>query len=193
LTTTELVIFFNNKGNFLLLRNSVGIKRKITKGGAHMNRIWTLFMTLLLVIGISAYAWSEMPYHGDGHIMLNTSDLRWGPIASMAPGAEIAMIEGDLSKEVPFTFRLKLPAGYTIAPHIHPAYERVTVLSGSLYFGHGKIFDREKTMALETGGMAIMAPGEPMFGYTDEKTIIQLHGTGPWGIEYINPEDDPRK
>ncbi len=62
-----------------------------------MNRIWTLFMTLLLVTGISAHAWSEMPYHGDGHIMLNVSDLRWGPIASMAPGAEIAVIEGDLS------------------------------------------------------------------------------------------------
>lgn len=37
-----------------------------------------------------------------------------------------------------------------------------------------------------------MAPGEPMFGYTEGETIIQLHGTGPWGIEYLNPEDDPR-
>jgi hypothetical protein len=32
-----------------------------------------------------------------------------------------------------------------------------------------------------------------MFGYTEEETIIQLHGTGPWGIEYIDPADDPRK
>jgi len=158
-----------------------------------MKRISTIFVILLFVLGISANAWSEMPYHGGGHIMLNASDLEWGPIASMAPGAKIAMIEGDLSKEMPFTFRLKLPAGYTIAPHMHPAYERVTVLSGTLHFGHGKIFDRDGTKALETGGMAIMAPGEPMFGYTDEITIIQLHGTGPWGIEYINPEDDPRK
>jgi hypothetical protein len=22
--------------------------------------------------------------------------------------------------------------------------------------------------------------------------IVQLHGTGPWGITYINPSDDPR-
>jgi hypothetical protein len=22
--------------------------------------------------------------------------------------------------------------------------------------------------------------------------MITPHGTGPWGIEYINPEDDPR-
>lgn len=23
--------------------------------------------------------------------------------------------------------------------------------------------------------------------------VIQLHGNGPWGIEYLNPEDDPRR
>jgi quercetin dioxygenase-like cupin family protein len=134
----------------------------------------------------------ETPYHGDGHIMVNASDLKWGSIASMAPGAQIAIIEGDLSKEEPFTFRLKLPANYRIDPHIHPAYERVTVLSGELHFAHGKEFDRAKTQALEAGSVAIMPPGAPMFGYTEEETVIQLHGTGPWGIEYINPEDDPR-
>jgi quercetin dioxygenase-like cupin family protein len=32
-------------------------------------------------------------------------------------------------------FRLKLPANSKIAPHTHPAYERVTVLSGTLYSG----------------------------------------------------------
>ena len=24
-------------------------------------------------------------------------------------------------------------------------------------------------------------------------TIVQLHGTGPWTIEYLHPADDPRK
>jgi hypothetical protein len=38
-----------------------------------------------------------------------------------------------------------------------------------------------------------MAPGEPMFGFTEEETVIQLHGTGPWGIKYVNPQDDPRR
>jgi quercetin dioxygenase-like cupin family protein len=135
---------------------------------------------------------SETPYHGDGHVMINASDLEWGEIASMAPGAQIAVIEGDLSKAEPFTFRLRLPSNYQIAPHIHPAYERVTVLSGQLHFAHGEEFDRTKTQALGPGDVAIMPPGAPMFGYTEEETVIQLHGTGPWGIEYINPEDDPR-
>jgi hypothetical protein len=31
-----------------------------------------------------------------------------------------------------------------------------------------------------------------MFGYTQEETVIQLHGVGPWGLRYLNPADDPR-
>jgi hypothetical protein len=38
-----------------------------------------------------------------------------------------------------------------------------------------------------------MPPGTPMFGYTKEETVIQLHGVGPWGLTYLNPADDPRK
>ncbi|TVR47402.1 MAG: DUF4437 domain-containing protein [Puniceicoccaceae bacterium] len=138
-------------------------------------------------------AMASLPYRGDGrHLMVTAEELEWQSIASMAPGAVMALLEGDLSKAEPFTFRLKLPAGYIVAPHIHPAYERVTVLQGTFHFAHGEEFDRDRTMALKEGGFAIMPPGAPMFGYTEEETIIQLHGTGPWGIEYINPEDDPR-
>lgn len=136
---------------------------------------------------------AETPYRGEGHMMIVPDDFSWGPVASMAPGAKITILEGDLSKQEPFTMRLKLPANYVIAPHIHPAYERVTVLSGTFYFAHGKEFNRDNTAALPPGSLAIMAPGEPMFGYTKEETIVQLHGTGPWGIEYLDPADDPRK
>lgn len=141
---------------------------------------------------LSASKTTEIPYRGEGHVMLNADKLEWTSIASMAPPAKMAMIEGDLSKDEPFTFRLELPAGYEILPHVHPAYERVTVLSGALHFAHGEEFDREKTHELREGGVAIMAPGDPMFGYTEEDTVIQLHGTGPWGIKYIAPADDPR-
>lgn len=159
-----------------------------------MRRVSILFGMLGLILAVVTAVWADVPYQGDGYAMLNAEDLEWGPIDSMPPGAQIAIIEGDLSQEVPFTIRLKLPADYRIAPHTHPAYERVTVLTGTLYFGHGKEFNPDNTMALETGGMALMAPGEPMFGYTtEEEAVIQLHGTGPWGIEYIDPADDPRK
>jgi Resolvase, N terminal domain len=31
------------------------------------------------------------------------------------------------------------------------------------------------------------------FTWTNEETIVQLHGVGPWAITYVNPADDPRK
>lgn len=148
----------------------------------------------VLALGLTAATpvIAATPYSGNGHLLMQASELEWGPIKSMAPGARIAVIEGDLSKEAPFTFRLALPADYRIDPHVHPAYERVTVLSGTLHFAHGEAFDRDRATALPAGGVAIMAPGDPMFGYTEEATVIQLHGEGPWGIEYIDPADDPR-
>jgi hypothetical protein len=29
--------------------------------------------------------------------------------------------------------------------------------------------------------------------WTKGETVVQLHGTGPWGINYVNAADDPRK
>lgn len=145
-------------------------------------------------MGMAPLAAAELPYKGEGHVMATPEDLQWGSVKSMSPGAEIAVLEGDLSKEAPFTMRLRMPANYDLLPHTHPEYERVTVLSGTFHFAHGDEFDAEKVETLPEGSFAVMAPGEPMYGRTgDEEVVIQLHGTGPWGIEYVNPEDDPRK
>lgn len=162
-------------------------------------RLWEIMKKLITTCALSmtlcmATAMAEnFPYHGKGHVIAGPEALEWGDVASMAPGAKIAVLEGQLSEAVPFTFRLKLPANFRLAPHIHPAYERVTVLQGTLHFAHGEKYDRGATTPMPVGSFAVMAPGEPMFGYTEEETVIQLHGTGPWGIEYLDPADDPRK
>lgn len=148
--------------------------------------------TAAAMLALAGSAAADLPYHGDGHLFVQPEDLVWTDIASMAPPAQIAVIEGDLALAEPFTFRLLLPAGYEVRPHVHPAYERVTVLEGAFHFAHGETFDRERTTELPPGGFAVMAPGEPMFGYTEVDTVIQLHGTGPWGIDYIDEADDPR-
>jgi hypothetical protein len=156
-------------------------------------RVCSRALVLALFLGMAHTVLAETPYQGEGHVLTTPSDLDWQPVPSMAPGAEMAVLEGDLSKEKPFTVRIKLPADYTLAPHIHPEYERVTVLSGTFYFARGEQFDRSKAKALPEGSLAIMSPGDPMFGYTEEEVVIQLHGTGPWGIEYLDSKDDPRK
>ncbi len=124
-------------------------------------------------------AWAQSPAD---HMMITPADLKWADAPSVGPGVKIAVIEGPLDKPVPFTFRLKLPAGLKVAPHTHPAVERVTVMSGTFHFAHGDRFDTAKTMPLTPGSVAIMPTGTPMFGFTNEETVIQLHGMGPWGI-----------
>jgi hypothetical protein len=59
--------------------------------------------------------------------------------------------------------------------------------------GVGEKFDRSQAQALPAGGLAIMQPGTPHFVWTRGETVVQLHGTGPWGITYLNPAEDPRK
>jgi quercetin dioxygenase-like cupin family protein len=154
----------------------------------------TLFKTLCVAlgVGVSCVAVAQ-PYAGHGHILTTPDQLQWADAPSVGPGAKIAVIEGPLDKPVPFTFRLRLPSKLKVAPHTHPAFERVTVISGTFHFAHGERFDAAKTQPLTPGSVAIMPAGAPMFGYTDEETIIQLHGMGPWGITYVNPADDPRK
>lgn len=111
----------------------------------------------------------------------------------MPPGAKIAVIEGPLNEAVPFTFRLKFPANYQIPAHSHPGVERVTVLSGTLNMGVGDQLDMRNSMALAPGNLMIMQPKTNHFAWTKEETIVQLNGTGPWGVTYVNPAHDPRK
>ena len=157
-----------------------------------MKRLSTLVIAPLLVAGMGSSAAADDLYRGDGHLFVEPDELEWGPVGSMGEGAEIAFIEGDISEEEPFTFRLRLEDGYEILPHVHPAYERGTVLQGTLHFAHGETFEPDATHELPEGSSFIMAPGDPMFGYAEGEVILQLHGTGPWGIEYLDPADDPR-
>jgi quercetin dioxygenase-like cupin family protein len=142
---------------------------------------------------VSLPAMAQSVYGGESPVMVTPAQLAWADAPAVAPGAKIAVIEGPLNKAVPFTFRLLLPANSRIAPHVHPAFERVTVLSGTFHFAHGEGFDPARTQALGQGSVAIMPPGAPMFGFTKEETVIQLHGMGPWGIRYLDPAEDPRK
>jgi len=128
-----------------------------------------------------------------GHVMATPGDLQWVDVPSLPAGAKIAVIEGPINQAVPFTFRIKLPANYKIPPHWHPAVERITVLSGTFHLGTGDTFDQAKMRALPAGSISIMEPKMTHYVWTGEETIVQLNGTGPWGITYVNPADDPRR
>ena len=126
------------------------------------------------------------------HMMVEADKLTWAAVPSLPKGAQIAVIEGPMNEAVPFTVRLKFPANYRLPAHWHPAVERVTVLSGTFNMGSGDSFDSSKTHAVNVGGMMIMPAKSTHFAWTSGETVVQLHGTGPWGIIYVNPADDPR-
>jgi hypothetical protein len=128
------------------------------------------------------------------HIMVKPENVKWadGP-PSLPPGAKFAVIEGDPKIAGLFTMRLWFPAGFKIPAHWHPADEHVTVISGTFLMGLGDKFDNDKLQALPVGSFGVMLTGTKHFAMTKEETIVQLHGMGPWAINYVNPEDDPRK
>lgn len=121
-------------------------------------------------------------------------DLKWqdGP-PSLPPGAKIAVLEGDPSKEGPFVFRVKVPDGYRIPPHTHPKPERVTIVSGTFHLGMGEVFDEKMVEALPAGTYGTWPAGMKHFVWVKGETVVQFHGDGPWVIEYVNAADDPRK
>ena len=134
----------------------------------------------------------EQEAHGD--VLLTPDDIQYqpGPDA-LEEGAESAVLYGDPAAEGPFALRLKLPDGFAIAPHIHSGAEIVTVISGTFLLGEGEEADREAATELEAGSFFAFEPGGAHYAFAEGETVVQINTTGPWGIEYVNPEDDPRK
>ena len=105
----------------------------------------------------------------------------------------IAILEGDPAKEGPFVFRIKVPDGYRVPPHTHAKIERITVISGTFNVGMGGVFDIEKTQAMPAGSYGDWPAGMKHFVWAKGETVLQLHGSGPWSIEYVKASDDPRQ
>lgn len=159
-----------------------------------------VFATALAVLALTL-AWADehkkdgtTPEAKPDHIMLTEPELKWvdGPPA-LPPGAKLAVLEGDPAQPGLFTMRIKVPANYKVPPHWHPADEHVTVISGGFFMGLGEKFDEKGMKELPPGGFAVMATGTRHFAMTKKEAVVQVHAMGPWGINYVNPADDPRQ
>lgn len=145
--------------------------------------------SLVALSGLSAFALAE-----DAHTMVAPSDVKWGPAPRVVPpGAEAAVLFGDPAKEGLFALRVKVPAGYAIAPHTHPANEVVTVISGTTRLGMGETADKNATTALPAGSFFALPPEMAHYVFFDEETVLQITTNGPWGLKYIDPAYDPQK
>jgi quercetin dioxygenase-like cupin family protein len=105
------------------------------------------------------------------------------PIKAMSQDVEV--LYGDPEKVgQPFVIRIRELPGGIIPPHRHPVDENITVVKGTLYFGVGEKFDRAAMKEMKVGSYAFIPKGRTMFGYTPDAAIVQVHGVGPFHIDW---------
>jgi hypothetical protein len=154
-------------------------------------------VSLLLVLATPTGAWSDTADRGGAEPrwgLFEPDQIQWedGP-PSLLPGAKIAILDGDPTKDGFFTIRLKLPDGYRVMPHWHPMTERLTIIQGIVNLGTGDHFDAAATKPLPAGTYSSMPPKMTHFAWMTGESILQLSSIGPWEVIYVDPKDDPRK
>ena len=149
-------------------------------------------MRVLVALSVLGLIASVAVAQDAGPTGMPAGSLKWGPAPAALPkGGEMAGLAGDPGKSGWFTVRLKMPAGYKIPAHKHPHTERITVISGELNFGTGDRLDEKRANRLGPGGFVDLPANSNHYAFAEVPTVIQITGEGPFGIDYVNPADDP--
>lgn len=149
-----------------------------------------IVLVLVPLVGITVAQEAEMP----ATVVVAPADVAWGdPPPVLEKGSSFAVISGDPSGPGTFVVRLKMPEGYKVKPHWHPTDEHVTVLSGTFAFGVGDTFDESKMTKLPQGGFISLHAETRHYAKAVTESTIQIQGPGPFVLNYVNPDDDPRK
>ena len=138
---------------------------------------------------------SALAVHGEvpGMTSFDADKVKWGePPPAVPKGAKLVVVAGDPGKPGPYVMRLSTPANFRVPPHWHSNAENVTIVSGVFQLGLGDKFDRKALHAYKAGGFFSMPAKTHHFGYTRAPTVVQIHGEGPFDLNYVNPDDDPR-
>jgi len=119
--------------------------------------------------------------------IMHFGDLKWTPIIK---GCDLATVAGDPSVEgTPFVVRLRCVDGAKIPAHWHPTDENVTVLKGTFLAGMGETFDETKMITMNVGNFVTMPKEMRHFAMSKGETIVQVHGAGPFKVNWVNPSD----
>jgi hypothetical protein len=121
------------------------------------------------------------------HKIIRFGDLKWTPIIK---GCDLAAVSGDPNADgAPFVIRLRCADGAKIPAHWHPTDENVTVLKGTFLVGMGETFDESKLQPMNVGNFVSMPKEMRHFGLCKGETIVQVHGAGPFKVNWVNPSD----
>lgn len=143
----------------------------------------TLAFAILVSPATAQEAAKEMAMHD-----VAAAELTWDPIEvpGFLSGMKVAAIHGDASvPDQPYTLRLAFPDGYKFPPHWHPRAENVTVLEGTFLLAMGRQFDESKLKTYKVGDYLYIAAENPHYGQVQGRTVLQLHGIGPFEIQVV--------
>jgi hypothetical protein len=125
------------------------------------------------------------------HVIVRPDQLVWKPLI---PGVEMAVVFGDLDKKGGlYVIRIRAKAEAKVPPHWHVTDEHVTVLKGSFWIAQGEQFDVSKLKELKAGAHFTMPAEHRHFGLHKAGNVIEVFGEAPWVVNFVNPEDDPRR
>ena len=120
-------------------------------------------------------------------------EIDWKPFPAFPPSARLAVLVGEPTQAGPYLIRVKVPSGVKLMPHRHPEDRIYTVMSGVFYIGLGEQFDGEKLRAYPPGAVVVLPAGTPHFHWAKSgEYVTQVTAIGPLGLDYLDPEDDPR-
>lgn len=89
--------------------------------------------------------------------------------------------------------RVRVPRDVKLMPHTHSEDRVYTVISGIFYIGLGDRFDNDQLQAYPPGAVIILPGNTPHFHWAKSgEYITQVSALGPLGLQYVNPNDDPR-
>ena len=127
--------------------------------------------------------------------VINAGALIWSDNPAFPKGIQIATLVGDPTKVGETVVqRIKFPANFQMPPHTHPFSEVVTVISGRIGTSSGDKAWKKGGDLLQPGSLWVYPAKHAHYAWTgNEGAILQVQYTGPGGIEYVNPADDPRK
>ena len=146
-----------------------------------------LLVATLIMLSIPAMAQTQMT-------RVMSDALEWKDNPAFPKGVKVATLVGDPTKTGGVVvLRIKFPPNFQMPPHTHPYSEVVTIISGSVGSSHGEKFEKKGGL-MNPGALWVYPAKHPHYAWTEKKeAILQVQFTGPGGIDYINPADDPRK
>ena len=159
-----------------------------------MNRWITGASAALLVTAVTLAA-TQLP-----QLRLTPAEMNTLPAydagagTSGVAGIRTTMVMGNPSQAGPYTIRLSVPANTRIEPHTHRDDRTAIVLSGTWYFGYGRVLDAAVEKALPAGSVYTEPGGVAHFAETrDSAVLVYISGSGPSDTKFVVQDAAPRQ